>query len=193
MSMAEFEKLVVEFGVPKDQTTQVLQALNRCGEVVYLGDKEKNSSLADISVYHSCFIHFFIILLIIIKVFLDCKWLANVMSSVISLKTRIKDGVLNENYLLQVSWNIHIFGLCYLLISYCCDYFWFNIYMATIPHKPPWSIDQIAWEVWNHVPTSNCVVPIQPEDRCNWGNLYSFHHSILIFLSICKIEILTNE
>ena len=59
MSMAEFEKLVVEFGVPKDQTTQVLQALNRCGEVVYLGDKEKNSSLADISVYHSCFIHFF--------------------------------------------------------------------------------------------------------------------------------------
>jgi hypothetical protein len=49
MSLEEFEKLVVEFGVPKEQTIQVLQSLNRCGEIVYLGDREKNSPLSDTS------------------------------------------------------------------------------------------------------------------------------------------------
>jgi hypothetical protein len=49
MSIGEFERLVVEFGLAKEQTMHVLQALNRCGEIVYLGDKEKNSPLADIS------------------------------------------------------------------------------------------------------------------------------------------------
>lgn len=112
MSMGEFEKLALEFNIPKEQLMHLLYSLNRCGEIVYLGDKEKNSPLADISMtsplppffYAFCFLLPFTPLSeTYFIVFLDCKWLANVMSSVISLKTRVKDGILNENYLMQIS------------------------------------------------------------------------------------------
>lgn len=92
-----------EFNVPADQSLQVLHALNRCGKVVYLGDKEKNSALADIGRLSFCCKLILIVLKLFLIVFLDCKWLADVMSSVVSLKTRVKDGILNEIYLMQVS------------------------------------------------------------------------------------------
>lgn len=62
MTLEEFEKIVVEFNVPQDQTGAVLHNLNRCGEIVYLGDKEKNSALADISISFSflSFLYIFI-------------------------------------------------------------------------------------------------------------------------------------